>query len=321
LLENAELIRSLNAAKTSAATISASLAASAELAASLEAQRSAYRPLAQAGSLLYFMLGDLAELSPMYRFSLAAFEALFRQALNAGQGEQHGAVAERIGLLQTALVQVGSRPAAPCCSNPSVLPRACETAMPWFHWLQISFLRPYHLQPIELLSCLLQLLYDHVSRALFNSDRLSFAMHMARQLHPEALPAKEWAFLLRKLAGSGQQRLQLPAWVQPQQAAGVAALQDTLPDLVSLPGLRMSELQPPAADRGGQAMPGSVAGGPMRHAHDALGAGGSSGGGQQPWLGQLGAVRGQPRPAGASAWAAGRADTVPGAADGEGAQA
>ncbi len=68
ILENAELLQSLNDAKSKSATIATSLKEGAALQASLDAQRGAYRPLAARGSLLFFLLGDLAALNSMYRY-------------------------------------------------------------------------------------------------------------------------------------------------------------------------------------------------------------------------------------------------------------
>lgn len=41
-----------------------------------------YKPVATHVGLLYFALADMAAVSPMYRFSLAAFRALFQQSLS-----------------------------------------------------------------------------------------------------------------------------------------------------------------------------------------------------------------------------------------------
>lgn len=41
-----------------------------------------YKPVATHAGLLYFALADMAAVGPMYRFSLAAFRALFQQSLS-----------------------------------------------------------------------------------------------------------------------------------------------------------------------------------------------------------------------------------------------
>ena len=43
---------------------------------------------------------------------------------------------------------------------------------------------------------LLDLAFSYVSRSLFNADRLTFGMHMARHLQPGMIKAEEWNFFL-----------------------------------------------------------------------------------------------------------------------------
>ncbi|XP_076467409.1 LOW QUALITY PROTEIN: cytoplasmic dynein 2 heavy chain 1-like [Babylonia areolata] len=85
ILENKELLDSLNKTKASSITISDSLTESVRLQASLDAERNSYLPLATSGSSLYFVICDLAKINNMYRFSLAAFLRLFERALEAKQ--------------------------------------------------------------------------------------------------------------------------------------------------------------------------------------------------------------------------------------------
>ncbi|XP_033632471.1 cytoplasmic dynein 2 heavy chain 1-like isoform X2 [Asterias rubens] len=81
ILENKVLLDSLNKTKESSQTISSSLMESVHLQASLDQERSAYLPLAENGSTLFFVISDLAKLNNMYRFSLGAFLRLFLRAL------------------------------------------------------------------------------------------------------------------------------------------------------------------------------------------------------------------------------------------------
>ncbi|KAK3801155.1 hypothetical protein RRG08_006872 [Elysia crispata] len=81
ILENKELLDSLNKTKASSITITESLTESVRLQASLDQERNTYLPLAEAGSCLYFVISDLAKINNMYRFSLAAFLRLFQRAL------------------------------------------------------------------------------------------------------------------------------------------------------------------------------------------------------------------------------------------------
>ncbi|XP_071781183.2 cytoplasmic dynein 2 heavy chain 1 [Centroberyx gerrardi] len=83
ILENRELIDSLNQTKASSALIQESLLESHRLQASLDQERDAYLPLAESASKMYFVITDLSKINNMYRFSLAAFLRLFQRALQA----------------------------------------------------------------------------------------------------------------------------------------------------------------------------------------------------------------------------------------------
>uniref|UniRef100_A0A668AN20 Dynein heavy chain ATP-binding dynein motor region domain-containing protein n=1 Tax=Myripristis murdjan TaxID=586833 RepID=A0A668AN20_9TELE len=83
ILENRELIDSLNQTKASSALIQESLVESHRLQTSLDQERDAYLPLAESASKMYFVITDLSKINNMYRFSLAAFLRLFQRALQA----------------------------------------------------------------------------------------------------------------------------------------------------------------------------------------------------------------------------------------------
>ncbi|KAK3100036.1 hypothetical protein FSP39_013759 [Pinctada imbricata] len=92
ILENKELLDSLNKTKASSVTISDSLTESVRLQTSLDQERNTYLPLAETGSRLYFVISDLAKINNMYRFSLSAFLRLFQRALHTkqdGSGTDH----------------------------------------------------------------------------------------------------------------------------------------------------------------------------------------------------------------------------------------
>ncbi|ESO93665.1 hypothetical protein LOTGIDRAFT_209197 [Lottia gigantea] len=82
ILENKELLDSLNMTKASSITISDSLTESVRLQSSLDQERNTYLPLAENGSCLYFVISDLAKINNMYRFSLASFLRIFQRALH-----------------------------------------------------------------------------------------------------------------------------------------------------------------------------------------------------------------------------------------------
>uniref|UniRef100_A0A803XTA0 Dynein heavy chain ATP-binding dynein motor region domain-containing protein n=1 Tax=Meleagris gallopavo TaxID=9103 RepID=A0A803XTA0_MELGA len=85
ILENKDLIESLNQTKASSALIQESLAESHRLQSSLDQERNAYLPLAESASKMYFIISDLSKINNMYRFSLAAFLRLFQRALQSEQ--------------------------------------------------------------------------------------------------------------------------------------------------------------------------------------------------------------------------------------------
>ncbi|XP_026994578.2 cytoplasmic dynein 2 heavy chain 1 isoform X2 [Tachysurus fulvidraco] len=85
ILENKELIESLNQTKASSALIHTALTESHRLQASLDQERDAYLPLAESASKMYFVITDLSRVNSMYRISLASFIRIFHRALQTQQ--------------------------------------------------------------------------------------------------------------------------------------------------------------------------------------------------------------------------------------------
>ncbi|CAH2225380.1 cytoplasmic dynein 2 heavy chain 1 [Pelobates cultripes] len=85
ILDNKDLIESLNQTKASSALIQESLTESHRLQLSLDQERNAYLPLAESASKMYFIICDLSKINNMYRFSLAAFLRLFQRTLLSKQ--------------------------------------------------------------------------------------------------------------------------------------------------------------------------------------------------------------------------------------------
>ena len=83
ILDNRELLDSLNETKRKSGVIASSLKESLELQDSLDKEGSAYLPLAKFASLVYFAIADLAKLNHMYRLSLSAFIGLYKKTLQA----------------------------------------------------------------------------------------------------------------------------------------------------------------------------------------------------------------------------------------------
>jgi dynein heavy chain 2 len=82
LLNNTELVQSLNELKGSALSVEQSLRESAKLATDLHGERAEYESLAHFSSHLYFLVRELVSLNPMYRFGVAEYESVFRESLN-----------------------------------------------------------------------------------------------------------------------------------------------------------------------------------------------------------------------------------------------
>ncbi|XP_034521541.1 LOW QUALITY PROTEIN: cytoplasmic dynein 2 heavy chain 1 [Ailuropoda melanoleuca] len=89
ILENKDLIESLNQTKASSALTQESLKESHKLQISLDQERDAYLPLAESASKMYFIISDLSKINNMYRFSLAAFLRLFQRALQNKQDSEN----------------------------------------------------------------------------------------------------------------------------------------------------------------------------------------------------------------------------------------
>ncbi len=81
ILENKELLASLNDTKDKSASIAASLKESSALQDSLEVEGNVYLPVAEFASTMFFTITDLTKLNNMYRISLSAFHRLFEKTL------------------------------------------------------------------------------------------------------------------------------------------------------------------------------------------------------------------------------------------------
>ncbi|KAG5459929.1 MAG: ATP-binding dynein motor region D5-domain-containing protein, partial [Olpidium bornovanus] len=81
MLDNIELIRTLESTKTKAVEIAQKLTLANQTSAEVEQSRDAYRPAAKCGAVLFFVLSELAVINPMYEYSLSAFLEVFNQSL------------------------------------------------------------------------------------------------------------------------------------------------------------------------------------------------------------------------------------------------
>jgi dynein heavy chain, axonemal len=79
ILDNAELISTLESAKERAVDIGCKLAAARTTAADIDEARIRYSPAALRGAVLFFVMASLAAISEMYEHSLGAFMRVFSQ--------------------------------------------------------------------------------------------------------------------------------------------------------------------------------------------------------------------------------------------------
>ena len=66
----------------------------------ITAARERYRPVAERGSLMYFVVASMAEMDPMYQFSLKYFKQLFNNTIQTS--EKHDELEERLKILLAA---------------------------------------------------------------------------------------------------------------------------------------------------------------------------------------------------------------------------
>lgn len=101
ILENKQLIESLNQTKTQSNEIAQSLATSKDIQKNLDSQREVFRPIAHVGSILFFLISQLSSVNHMYEFSLPTFIRLFKQNLKAGKTNNGDEVARVASLCES----------------------------------------------------------------------------------------------------------------------------------------------------------------------------------------------------------------------------
>lgn len=103
LLQNTQLINSLNEVKAQSNSIQSALKHSSKLQKELDEKRDVYRPFAHLGALLFFVVTDLANLNRMYQFGLKDFLDMFKKTLETYQGSDE--INEKISSLQLTFAQ------------------------------------------------------------------------------------------------------------------------------------------------------------------------------------------------------------------------
>jgi dynein heavy chain, axonemal len=97
ILDNVELIKTLEESKKSSAIIKKKLEETTIIEEEINASRSSYIPVSIRGTVLYFVISDLALIDPMYQFSLTYFKKLFSNAIEtAGVDHDQGIRIENI---------------------------------------------------------------------------------------------------------------------------------------------------------------------------------------------------------------------------------
>lgn len=81
MLDNVELIRTLEETKSKASEIAQKLVLANQTSAEVEISRDGYRPAAKCGAVLFFVLAELSTINPMYEYSLSAFLEVFLSSL------------------------------------------------------------------------------------------------------------------------------------------------------------------------------------------------------------------------------------------------
>lgn len=81
MLDNEDLIHTLENTKSKASDITSKLELASLTAATIEVIRDGYRSVAHCGAHLFFVLASMATVNPMYQYSLSAYQIVFRGSL------------------------------------------------------------------------------------------------------------------------------------------------------------------------------------------------------------------------------------------------
>ncbi|CAG9860518.1 unnamed protein product [Phyllotreta striolata] len=89
ILDDEELIETLNDSKETSAIIEARLIESEATEEKISIAREKYRPVSARGSVLYFVVAQLADIDPMYQFSLKYFNQLFNTVIEISEKNEN----------------------------------------------------------------------------------------------------------------------------------------------------------------------------------------------------------------------------------------
>jgi len=97
ILDNEPLINTLQQSKLTTSMIVKRVAEATETDACIAVEREGYRSVATRGSLVYFVIADLAEMDPMYQYSLEYFKKLYNYCIEVS--EKSNNLDTRLGIL------------------------------------------------------------------------------------------------------------------------------------------------------------------------------------------------------------------------------
>lgn len=89
ILDDEELINTLNQSKITSAAINCRLVEAEETEIAINFARERYRPVSIRGSVIFFVMADLAEIDPMYQFSLKYFKNLFTNTIQESEKSEN----------------------------------------------------------------------------------------------------------------------------------------------------------------------------------------------------------------------------------------
>jgi len=82
LLDDLDLLNTLQTSKATSISIQKSLVVSEQTEKEIDLAREGYRPCSKRASILFFVLNDMSAIDPMYQFSLDAYNALFMLSID-----------------------------------------------------------------------------------------------------------------------------------------------------------------------------------------------------------------------------------------------
>ncbi|KAG5499789.1 hypothetical protein GH5_03924 [Leishmania sp. Ghana 2012 LV757] len=196
ILEQEELIITLEKSKAKSTEINEELGRAKVMEAVIDETRNRYRPHAERGSLLFFCASQLAIVDPMYQFSLQWFMNLFLNAVDN---------AEQVPAAKEAVEDDSDRVEDPVAKR-------VQNLMDYFTY---SF-------------------YSNVCRSLFEKHKLTFSFYLCASLvqHSGRMVEEEYRFLLTGPTGSAPTNAPAnpaPSWMTDSSWAEVLFLSTHLP--------------------------------------------------------------------------------------------